>query len=808
MAFAQLSGIGKTYPGIVALHDIDLSIERGEVLALVGENGAGKSTLIEILAGMVSPDSGDLLLGGKRQEQSDPLRARAAGVGVVHQHSYLLPDLTVAENRALRRGYPRTQRGAIDWSGIDRDARADCQLLAGTIDVTRRADQLNAVEQQLVELSLALAEAPSLLILDEPTAALPQRETDALLGHVRTYVQGGGSVLFVSHRLEEVFTLADRIAVLRDGALVWLGPTSAIDRTNLVAAMVGRSLDAAARAERKIIDPSPALTVCDFGSEDGTCQHIDLTVYRGEIYGIYGLVGAGQSALGHALAGLLPARGDLRLYDCDLTQLSPVQRSASGLVYVPGDRRLQGMFYALSTGENIALGAEGLGWIDRSKEDAQVAELMERLRVRADGPTQPVGQLSGGNQQKVLLSRGLRRHPQVLIIAEPTQGVDVAAKAEIHDQLRALAQRGTTILFTSSDLEEVLALADRIGVMREGSLVAEWPSHTVPREAIIESALPRSKRTEQRVPQRAVHKPWRLWTLYLLNALLAAVGATLAPDALLNARDILLNNTIPLIGALGVGCIIIAGSIDISIGSLLGLSAVLAGLCDVAGLPPALSACAALTAGSIGGWLNGWLATRSRVHAIVMTLGTMAIYRGLVVEWSGGRWILGLSEALRTIAHGAFLAVPFPLWIALFVWLFVWILLYHSRFGRSLYALGSDERTAAYAGISGRAVLPWVFALCGLCIGLAGLLQAARFGQVQTNAGVGFELKSIAAAVIGGVHIAGGRGTPLGIALGVLLIGQLANVLVLLHVPAYWEGIFLGAVILSTLALEQRERSS
>lgn len=805
MAFLQLSGIGKSYAGTVALSDINLSVNSGEVLALVGENGAGKSTLIEIISGMVAPESGDLYIDGERVEITNPLTARAAGISIVHQHSHLLPDLSLAENRALRIGYPRRQSGIINWPAAEKRAQADGATLAGAVDMKRRAGELNSVEKQLVELSFALADAPSLLILDEPTAALPQHEADMLLTSVRAYVENGGAALFVSHRLEEVFSLADRIAVLRDGKLVWLGPTEDTDRTALVTTMVGRSVSPSTQPNSHSNGNETTLAVRDLSSADGACSSIDIDLQKGEIYGLYGLVGGGQDALCQALAGLRTASGNVFLCGRNISALTAVKRRNGGLVYVPGDRRTQGIFYALSNGENMAIGSENTIWLQREREARHISDTMDTLRVRTSGPDQPVGQLSGGNQQKILLGRGLLREPTVLLIEEPTQGVDIAAKAEIHAHLRTLANRGMTILFASADLEEVLSLADRIGTMRDGALVGQWEAGKVRREEVVERALPTLEKAEPSISHTRRPIPWRLLTLCAINIALASISAYLAPDALQNALDVLLNNAVLLIGALAVGCIIIAGSIDISIGSLLGLSAVLAGLADRADMTAAHTTSIALAIGAVGGWLNGWIATRSGVHAIVVTLGTMAIYRGLIIEWSGGRWILGLSDGLRALAHSSPIGIPLLLWLALSTWISIWALLRYSRFGRRLYAVGSSPQAARYAGITERTVLPWAFALCGLLVGLAGLLQAARFGQVQTNMGTGFELQAIAAAVIGGVHIAGGRGSAAGILLGVLLIGQLANALVLLHVPAYWEGIFLGTVILSTLVLEKRE---
>ena len=809
LTLLQIDGLSKNYPGVKALDRVNLCVGEGEVCALVGENGAGKSTLIEILAGVIEADGGRVLLNGEEVWIGDPQEARRLGIGVVHQHSHLLPDLSVAENLALRSGYALGRLGQISWRKVERRAARAVESFVANLDVGRSAGSLSGVEKQLVELAFAFAGEPRLLVLDEPTAVLPQRETEQLFARVRDFVARGNSALFITHRLDEVFELADRVAVLRDGQLAWEGERGETDRDGLIRAMVGRQVDLQRHVESEPGEEI-ALRVEGLTTREVGCERVDLKLRRGEIYGIYGLVGAGQSALCEGLFGLREGSGRVWLEEREIGSLAPAERVRAGLAYVPAERRTQGMFYAMSVGENLSLASLEREWIDPKQEWEGNLERMRQLEVRAQGPEQGVDQLSGGNQQKVLLGRWLQTAPRVLILEEPTQGVDVGAKGEIHRIIRGLAADGVAVLVVSAELSEILALAHRVGVMRDGRLVGELDGGGTESEEILQLALPmnqeedRQHREESRRESGGGAQGRRELSLMLLIALLSGICAWLAPAFATwqNLEDILVNNGVLLIGALGISLVIIAGGIDISIGAVLGLAAVVAGLGDRAGWPVPMLAGGALVTGAVLGLINGALSVHGRVHAIVITLGTLTLFRGAIIQLTGGKWILNLSEELTGVGSGKLLGIPTLIWGGLIAGLAVHGFLRYSRPGRRLYALGSDPAGAGFVGIYDRRVMPWAFGLCGLLLGLAGLLQAARYGQVQTNVGMGFELKAIAAAVIGGVHITGGRGRTLGTLLGTLLIGLIANVLVLLHVSPFWEGIFVGGVILLTVGLD------
>jgi rhamnose transport system ATP-binding protein len=817
----EVRNLTKRYPGVQALAGVSLALHTGCIHALVGENGAGKSTLIKILAGLLTADEGAVLLQDNLSSISSPSEARRLGIAVVHQHTHLIPDLTIAENYALRLGYPLGPLGNISWPTLQSHALRAVHSLLPSMDVLRQARSLGGVEKQLVELSLALASAPRILILDEPTSVLPHDETGQLFEHLRKFVSAGGSVLFVSHRLDEVFKIADDVTVLRDGQRVWRKEIAETDHDDLIRAMVGRAVDFR-RDENCVAGTEESFRALNLEDSQGAFKNISLKVNRGEIYGIYGLVGSGQSEFCQALLGLRESRaGSVQILNRGLENKTPPERVQLGVSFVPADRISQGLFYKMSVGENLSIATldrlAPRGWIHRKIEQLRNEEKIQQLHIRTLGVDQSVTQLSGGNQQKVLLGRWLQTEPAVLILEEPTQGVDVGAKGEIHKMILGLAKEGVSILLISSEIPELLALAHRIGVMREGRLLGEMDARATTEEDILRTALPdtQSKRQnalEAETPRAAPPARRRLLGLIsrreaslalFIAALMVIFGLTI-PSFMTwrNLSDVLVNNSILLIGALGMTLVIISGGIDVSVGAILGLSAVAAGKADQAHFPAPLIAGSTLLVGLLLGSVNGFLSVLGRIHPIVITLGTLFIFRGAIVWATGGYWLNDLSPGVTVFGQSKLAGVPVLLVVGLSAALASHLFLKYLPSGRRLYALGGDRDSAEVMGIYPRQVVPLAFGLSGLLMGLAGLLEAGRFGQVQTNVGVGDELKFIAAAVIGGTHIMGGRGSALGTLLGAMLIGIMTHMLGLARVSAYWEGVVVGAMILLALGTD------
>jgi len=488
------AGLSKAYAGIRALRGVSLDVIAGEVHAIVGENGAGKSTLIRILAGAVAPDEGVLDVGGERVTRHDPLAARRRGIAVIYQQPTLFPHLSVAENLslALDAGSPFSR---IDWANRRSDARRLLEAAGAAIDPEASADTLSIAEQQMVEIARALSHEARIVIMDEPTASLTVREVDRLLDTVRTLRAHGTAVVYISHRLDEVFSLADRISVLRDGERVATVDARSTDRASVIQMMIGRTMDEGPGYRKDGMHPAGAvrLELESVSSVEGVSD-VTLTVRGGEIVGLGGLVGAGRTELARALFGLAAASGRITLDGTPRHIKSPADAIAAGLAYVPEDRRKHGVIGELRNGSNLSLAslpslARRGGWLDRRAEREAGERFIKELDVRPPSLAAATRTLSGGNQQKVALGRWLMTKPSVLILDEPTQGVDIGAKAEIHRHVRRLAAEGTAILLISSDLPELLALSDRVVVMRGGAMTGTLSRAEATAESIMRLAL-------------------------------------------------------------------------------------------------------------------------------------------------------------------------------------------------------------------------------------------------------------------------------------------------------------------------------
>ncbi|MBS0664372.1 MAG: sugar ABC transporter ATP-binding protein [Verrucomicrobia bacterium] len=470
--------IEKSFGAVRALRGVSFELRAGEVHALLGENGAGKSTLIKVATGAHAPDAGHLVIGGRRLARLDPASARVHGIACIYQQPALFPDLTVAENLALRLEPPQLAR-RVDRAGRRRRAAELLQRIGAALPPEAEVRNLSMPEQQLVEIASALGAGARIVIMDEPTASLTQREQVRLFQTVRTLREAGAGIIYISHRLDEIFELADRVTILRDGASVGTRVAGELSEAELIRLMVGREMNS--------LFPPPLGPVGDtvlelraVGCRAAGVRDVSLTVRAGEVLGLAGLVGAGRTELAGVLFGLTPAdAGEILLGGRSVTIDSPRTALAHGLAYVPEDRRRHGVVLELPVAQNITLAAHRTlfpgGWLRSGVERKLAGEFIARFAIRTAGPGAPVASLSGGNQQKVALARWLATAPRVLILDEPTQGVDVGAKGEIHRLIRELAARGLAVLLISSDLPEILGMSDRIGVMRGGTIADVLP---------------------------------------------------------------------------------------------------------------------------------------------------------------------------------------------------------------------------------------------------------------------------------------------------------------------------------------------
>ncbi|MFG2630710.1 sugar ABC transporter ATP-binding protein [Streptomyces sp. NPDC048473] len=489
-----VSGITKRFGAVQALGGVTLDFPAGQVTALMGENGAGKSTLLKILAGDHQPTDGHVLIGGEEVTLSSPAEARAAGIRIIPQEPEIIPHISVAEN-VYAGALPRKAGRMLDRAELRRRIGADLERLgfAGVLDPDLIGSRLTPAQRQLVEIMRALTGSvtPKAIAFDEPTSSLSEHEVDALFALIRRLRDQGIAVIYVSHRMQEIFQLADRIAVLRDGALAGVQQASTTNEGELVRLMVGRDL-AGMFVRGRVATDRLVLDVKDLTTDD--VRDISLQVHAGEVVGLAGLIGAGRSELALALAGDLPFRsGSVTLDGIPLPSGKPGAVIRAGLGLAPEERKAQALFLQQTIRENTSLVVldrlRRFRFVKRGAERALAQEFTDRLRVRTPSVDHEVRKLSGGNQQKVVLARWLARKPKVLILDEPTRGIDVGAKAEIYQIIADLAAEGVAVLVISSELPELLGLADRVVVMQGGRITGELAHHEATEESILALAM-------------------------------------------------------------------------------------------------------------------------------------------------------------------------------------------------------------------------------------------------------------------------------------------------------------------------------
>ncbi|HEX5271961.1 MAG TPA: sugar ABC transporter ATP-binding protein [Gemmataceae bacterium] len=488
----RASNISKSFAGVHALRGVSFELRPGEVHALVGENGAGKSTLIKIITGAHQADEGTLEVNGYPVEENSPLVSRSLGIAAIYQQPALFPELTVAENVALGLE-PRGGWRVVRWGRRRRVARELLDRVGAAIDPDALVSSLTMPEQQLVEIARALGADSRVLIMDEPTASLSEREVERLFRVIRDLRGRGVGIIYISHRLDELFAVADRVTVLRDGRTVATRPMSEVDRGELIRLMVGREITAVFPKETVPLG-EVVLEVRNLGCRESGVSGVSLAVRAGEIVGLAGLVGAGRTELARALFGLTPAdEGEIRLRGRPVVIDSPARAVSLGIAYVPEDRRRHGVILEMPVAPNTSLAilkrTSRFGWLNFKAERELARSFVGRLGIKVASLAAPVGDLSGGNQQKVAIARWLATEPAVLILDEPTQGIDVGAKAEIHRLMVELAGRGLAILMISSELPEVLGMSDRVAVMHGGKLAGVLGRAEATQEKVLALAL-------------------------------------------------------------------------------------------------------------------------------------------------------------------------------------------------------------------------------------------------------------------------------------------------------------------------------
>jgi ribose transport system ATP-binding protein len=814
--------IEKSFPGVRALEHVSFDCRAGEIHGLVGENGAGKSTLMRILAGVIQADTGTIQVKGKPVVLSSPRHAHDFGIAMVYQDTRLVDDLDVAQNILLGR-----EPGSlllVDRRALEERAGSILRRLGFPLDLRRPLRDLNTAERQIVEIGRVLASDPSVLILDEPTSALGRGDVQRLGEILRSSRAVNTGVVFISHRLGEVLNLADRITIMKDGKVVETVVNAGLTENYLVNRMVGRTLSLTFPPKRS--NPGSIRLKVTNLTCPGLFSGVSFAVSSGEIVGLGGIQGNGQREIARALFGMLPTTGEVQLEGVELRLDSPRDAIRSGIVYVPADRRLESVFAPHSIRENIAvphLRAWSIfGALNLPLERSLVSKTVSQFRVRTPSIEQPIGLLSGGNQQKAVFGRWILAQPKLYIFEEPTQGIDTGAKLELYEVIRKLAEQGAAIVLLSSDLLELIGLADSILVVAQGSIVDRVSAAEATEERIIGSAVATERTVE--VLDGGDSNPKKGSNLARLSPLPVArtlvgryAGAILLGGALLvlaaytagqsryffTERNLgnLIIQIVPLaLASIGQMTVVLLGGIDLSVGPLISLVTTIASFTIIDGPGGWGGVFLCLLAGLIVGGMNSALIVWLRIPDLISTLATYSVVFGLalIVRPSPGGTVSEGFADLVTMRLGWFPVAGLAL---LGIGLVGEILLVKGRIGTSLYAVGSRSEAAFVAGIRVDRIRCFAYLFSGFMAALAGLVVTARIGSGDPQAGSQFTLSSIAAVVVGGTSVFGGRGTLAGTLFGATLLVMLQNALNQLHVTAYYQYIWTGALLLSAVAL-------
>jgi len=811
----QIDGVTKTFPGVLALDNVTFSVRAGEVHGLVGENGAGKSTLMAVASGALVPESGRVVIDGT-QTKGDTEQARRLGLAIVRQEPALMPDLTVAENLYL--GVPAEQRPSLmstsEWA--QQLLRQWSENVA--IDANERVLSLTPEQRFIVEIVKALSAKPKVLVLDEPTEHLLAEDVDRLFERIRGVTASGCSVVYISHRIREVQKIANRITVLRDGQGQGTYDAERLSEQQIVELIVGGTLDREFPAKAGNGSTSTVLDVVSLGGAGFT--DVSVRVRQGEIVGLAGIDGNGQREFMSALAGLVRSRGTVSVNGRPANLQDSQAAAASGIRLLPGDRHREGIFGELSVRENFSIRSLPLdsikGWISQRSEARRAREAVTGFAVKTPSVATPIRSLSGGNQQKLVIASVLASHPEVLLVDEPTQGVDVGARMEIYKVLRQAAAAGTAVIVVSSDALEVAGLCDRVLIFSRGHIVKELRDGAVSENNITSAVLTATTERVRGTASIAAFWKWASgdWApLVMLAFTVCALGlyAAHVNEAYLSARNV--SGMLALVATLaivsyGQQALMLVGGIDLSVGPLMGLMVVIQSffLNDGSALSHQLTgwAIACLVAVAVG-LVNWVLVCPFRLHPMVATLATyMALQAVSLIlrPVPGGIIADSLVDTISTQIG----FVPVIAIVAAVLAIALEFALFRTRMGLVFRGVGSRLESARMAGVRTQLTLLAAYVGCSLFAAVAAVPMMAQVGSGDPNAGINYTLASIAAVVIGGASLFGGRGSFVGSLLGALLIIQVNVVTSFLDIGDSWQSYLLGGMILVSVALYSKSR--
>ena len=830
----RIENISKSFYAVKALQNISFDIFKGEIVGLLGANGAGKSTLLKIIGGVLKSDNGNIYLENEILDSVTPFVAQQKGIISVYQELNLFLNLTVAENLFIGREI-KTPAGIIDWKATQIKANTILESLGLNIDPDAEVASLSMANQHLVEIARALSEKPKILLLDEPTSTLCEKEIEWLFSRIRELVQNGTTVVYVSHRLDEVTDLCERCVVLRDGMLAHQ-LDGEFDKEKIINSMIGHNVELLRTETKKAASD----VIMEFNniSLRNLVKDVSFQLKKGEILGIAGLVGAGRTELLGAIFGIeKKTSGIIYKYGKEVIINNPKDAMDNGIMLIPEDRKIDGLFMNESVRFNIASAtmdkrAKG-GFINFKQEKEIIANVAKDVQLDTSRIEHLVKLLSGGNQQKAVIAKSLLVNADVLLLDEPTLGVDIGAREEIYAIIKDLSTQGKSIILVTSDWEELIYLSDRMLVISEGRITGVLTEEEVTNAKLLhlstmadvqadelgsivncnELGEESQSRNQERnkSPVRNFKDFWgKLRTFYksdntaillAITLLLVIVGASLSNSfrTLMNARNILGQGMPILILTLGQLVAIVAGGLDLSSGAVVAASGVL-GVSFMVNNPDKvlLGIVIMVSFGLLIGLVNSLLVVKAKMDSFVVTLGMSIIVTGISLIITKNP--IGPSpKVLRNIANGDVFGIPYVLLIIIALVVVFGILMRYTALGRRFYAVGENPKGSYWAGLPVQKTQAISFMISASMSVLAALFLMGRTGAGDPAFGPGMELKAIACALIGGALLGGGRGKVGGALLGVILLVVLENLLSLMRVGLWHQEVIEGVLLLGII---------
>ena len=814
----KVRDICKSFFGFNALENISFDVNKGEVVGLLGANGAGKSTMLKIIGEGFVSDKGEIHYNGRHVTFKTPHEAHQNGIITVYQELNLFENMSVTENLFIGREI-RTAAGIIDWKAQDCKAREILDSLDLDISQCAVVSSLSVAQKHLVEIARAISECPKLLLLDEPTASLSEDQIKWLFEKIKELSSKGTTIVYVSHRLDEVTEICDRCIILRDGKLVKILNEN-FDKNTIVKYMIGHEV----KLKRKEISHKNNNVVleCRNISTKNKVNDVSLKLHEGEILGIGGLVGSGRTELLKAIYGIdRTLSGEIILNGNKVEIKNPRDAIESGIVFLSEDRKLEQLFMQESVSFNIT--SETMekrvkrGFIDFEAEKVAVEKVADQVKIDKTRLDHMVRTLSGGNQQKTVIAKKLLAEASVIIMDEPTRGVDVGARSEIYKIIDELSQSGKAILLVSSDWEEIVVMCDRVLVMSEGKITGELIGEEITEENMMHLSTIANiikNETSELCQSRSKSRLTALFRnrsntsiLFIILVMLMALGIIISPSfrTFKNMHNLIGQSVVTILLTVGQLIVIIAGGIDLSIGSLFAVSNV-AGLSIMLKDPNniVLGIIIMLLIGIIIGLINGLLAAKAHVDSFVATLGVSIFLQGAALIITK-RPIAPTPRFIRNLANGSVFFIPNSL-IVLTVFLFIFaILLKYTRLGRYFYAVGESSITSYWAGLPVVKSKVFSFVICSVMSVAAGIYMIGRTGAADPAYGPGLELDAIACSLIGGATLAGGKGSLAGGVLAVLVMTVIVNILNHLGVEMYYQNVFRGVLMLFIIISYERK---